>query len=319
MANISTTAFAKAIDPAVKKHYVDAYNVSDPMIEKVFKVETQTDYNEQEQSYSGLGGIPVVPEAGIISEDVPLQAYGTTYTPVKNAVLVPITREMEMFSKTNEILNVVKMQGKATASEIGVAAANVFNKGFNTSYTSYGDGVPLFSTAHLRADGGANQSNASATSIVFSEANLETGMLAGEQVLNDKGKPVKMFLSTLLLPPALRKQGITVTKSEKRAGTADNDLNAYAVQEFQGAAIDKLLIWPYLGSYMGGSDTAWFLMSPDHEVKWKWAQKPTLDRDTSVGFKNLTTAYRIFYMASKGWSNWLGVWGSQGTGAVYSS
>ncbi len=71
----------------------------------------------------------------------------------------------------------------------------IFNGAFATTtdvnnyrMTWYGDGEELFSTVHpTNVPGGSTQSNASSTSIPFSEANLEVGYLALVEQQTDDG------------------------------------------------------------------------------------------------------------------------------------
>lgn len=328
MASPLTTALTpQAISPAVRKHFVDEYKNLEPKLDMVFKVdEQQVDYNELEVNYTGLSSMPTVVEGQTIPEDSPIQGYQATYTPVKYAKLIPITFEMLQWKKTADIVNAAKMAGKATARSVEKNAANVFNRGQNTSYTSLTDAVPLFSTLHTRADGGASQSNASSTGIPLTWANLETGILAAEQVLDNRGELVTEFMNTLLVPPALRRTAIEVTKSTDRPDTANRAINAQNTQYenmgvYGGGTIGKVIVWHFLGAYAGGSDTAWVLLSQgNHKITWKWAYKPTVsDRDESIGFKNDVVYFKARYGASTGWTDWLGTWRSAGANAAFSS
>lgn len=325
----SLASAAKSHDPGVRKHFVDEFKAVDPTVEKVLQVTTQQDYQEEHQNYTGIGSLMQIDEGERYPEDAPIQAYGTTYTPAKYGGTIPLTWEKGKWDKSG-IASPKKMtsaQAKAVSRHIGTQAASLFNNGFNTSFTSLDDAKPLFSTSHPRADAGTAQSNASATGLVFTEANLETGMLAAEQVLDNRGQAVEIFVDTLLVPPALRKEALIVTRSTLRSGTADNDLNSYnpkgeaAMQEFKGSTIDKVIIWKYLANYLGGSDTAWYLLDKtNHKVNWLWGSKPMVgELDTSTGNLNDVVYWKVRYEASKGWDDWYCVWGSKGDGAAYSS
>src|SRR3990172_1705460 len=70
-------------------------------------------------------------------------------------------------------------------------AAQVFNRAFNSSYLG-ADSEELCSTSHDRSDGGTAQSNASSTGITLTESNLETGLLAANGQLDDKGQIISV-------------------------------------------------------------------------------------------------------------------------------
>ena len=314
--------YSRLIDPGVRKHFIDRYNQVKPNLEYAFKVEDARDQAEVESLYSGLSSLSTVQEGVTIPEDAPLQTYQTTYTQVKYATLASISYETKLWEKDNLVSDMPAQEAKTAARKVETLGASVYNNGFTTANTSYGDGKPLFSTDHDQAGGGASQSNASSTGITLTESNLETAQLALEQILDDRGEAVAVYADCLVVPPALRKEALIITKSEYRSETANNDLNVYngSMAEYAGATLDKVVCWKFLGSYLGGSDTAWYLLDKnEHLIKWKWGEKPNIERDDSVGFKNDLMYWKVRLFASHGWSDYRGSWGSQGDGAAYSS
>jgi len=318
----TTQQYAKAIDPAVRKFFTNKYAQLDPMVEKVLNVDTQVDFNQQEQTMFGLGALTQVNEAQIFPEDVPMAGFTTTYSPTKFGVDVPISRELQKYDKSGlfQIKQLAEARANSAAFAVGQRGASLFNNGFNTGYTSYGDAKPLFSTSHTRADGGTAQSNASSSGIPLTEANYETGLLAFRQQVDDRGLAISSIPDTLLVPIALEKEAIIIVKSDLRSGTADNDINPYAMKEYKGG-MANIISWNFISSYLGGSDTAWFLLdSKNHKVSWKWGWKPEIvSANETVGFRNQTIYFQVSFQSSIGWSDWRYAWGSPGNGAVYSS
>jgi hypothetical protein len=211
-----------------------------------------------------------------------------------------------------------KQMAEAAADTIEERAANTFNNAFSTSYTSYGDSKPLCSTGHTRPDGGSSQSNASASGITLKENTLETGVISFRGQKNKRGRLIKAKPRKLLVPPSLEKEAKILTGSDKRPETADNDTNVYNMSEYYGGSM-KVVVWDYIGSSAGGSATHWFLLDPRvHKVTWKWASKPSVREDDTTGRQSDTLWYLGMFYASKGWSDWRGVWGSKGDGNDYS-
>lgn len=319
---VTIAQFSNLIDPAIQKYFFEEYDKVEPKLEQIFKVEDQEVYNHEEMTMAGLGRLSSITEGQTFPEDAPMEQYKTTYTPVKYGGLIQVSYETKLFERMDLVAQVPKEAAKAAATEVEEIGANVWRRAFNTSYTSYGDGLPLCSTAHTRIDGGSNQSNASSSGIPFSEANLEVAMILMEEILNDRGNPIGVFADTLMVPLALRKEAIIVTKSDLRSGTADNDLNVYngSISKTLGGTIPNIIVWKRLGNYVGGSDSAWFLLDQaQHKVKFKWADRTKVEKDDSVGFKNDLMTWKVRFMAGTGWSDWRGVWGSKGDGATYSS
>lgn len=317
----TTSQFGKEIDPAVRKFFVENYKKFDPMVEKVFRVTDQRDYNEEEQTVFGIGELAQIPEAQNYPVTAPQQGYTTTYTAEKYGNLIELSDQLVRYDKSTlaKAETLARMRSQSAANKVGKLGASVFNNGFDTAFTSYGDNKPLFSTQHTNSTGGSAQSNASATGIPLTEANLETGLIALRQQLSDNGEPVMFMPDCLLVPLALEKEALILTKSSGRPSTADNDTNVYALREY-GDSMLTVKAWRYLDSDLGGSNTAWFLAdSSQHLVTWKWGIKPEVgERNDYEGYRNDTLIWKVRFEASYGWSDFRGTWGSKGDGVAYS-
>lgn len=321
---INVVSFVKALDPQVQEHYSTEYKALEPMLDYFYKIDDQVIYNRVVQGYTGLrGNVPTVVPGGTYQETANLPGYATTFTPEKVGDLVPIQDEVIRYAvnASKEVLNISKMNARAMAETLEKSAAETFNKSQNTAFTSYGDLKPLGSTQHSSPDSTVGaQSNASATGIVFSESNLETGMLALERQLTDSGNPFAGYADCLIVPPALRKQAYIVTQSEKRSGTANNDANAYrgGAQMSKGLQIEDVIVWRYLDAQLGGSNTRWFLMNKENAgLRWFWGFKPKYEMLENEGNKNDVVYYKKSAEWSKGWIDWRGFYVSAGDGASY--
>jgi len=121
----------------------------------------------------------------------------------------------------------------------------------------------------------------------------------------------------LMVPNALDKEAVIITGSTKRSGTPNNDLNWYSGK-------CSVYVNPWIGSDItdvygnSGSDTAWFTLAKNvHGLKHIWDVQPAYKVDED---EDKYTMYTYCYMSMKSlWKHWYGVWGSQGTGAAYSS
>lgn len=248
--------------------------------------------------------------------------FDTTYVPVEYAGYIEVTKRTLRTRAFAGIFDESKDLTIAGRLSQDKSLAQVFNAAFNTTVTvngydisRYGDSDPLCSTVHGRADGGADQSNASSTSIVFNNTNLETGLLAVIEVLNDDGSPVSvMGKPTIVNPPALNKEVYQAINSELQADNANNNINYY-----KGAVSNNLMTNFLSGATgFGGSNTAWFIVYPDRAQLRKYTLWDLeLDRDRDV--KSGTWTYVIDAAWAFGHSDWRYTWGSQGTGAAYSS
>jgi len=315
---LTSMSIDEVVTPGIRKHFVDEYKQVKPALEKIFKVGTQESKSDQYENYTGLSTVASVAEMGTYQEDVPIKAYGVVLTPSKKGLMMPVTMEMRKWAKAKEIWNGSRHLARALARDVEDQAASTLINAFDTSYTSYTDTKPLCSVSHTRADGGTAQSNASATGIVFSETNVEVGLLALESQLDDRGEMITVFGNRLIIPPALRKQALIDLRSDGRSGTADNDVNVYkSMQSFYGSI--EILVWDRLGAANGGSDTAWYLEDTSvSKLMWQWAKKPNVTKNDEIGFKQDVVYYKGMYYASKGWRDYRGFWASKGDTAAYS-
>jgi hypothetical protein len=249
--------FQDELDPAIRKIFFDRYNEEPQVMPMVFNVMTSDRDSEKLSGATGFGKMIQTSELGALDYEDPLAMYKTTITHLKYTKGFKVSQELVEDDQHNVISQMPRALAKSVVYTTEYWGASVFNNAFSTSYTSYGDGKPLCSTGHTRADGGTAQSNASSSEIVFSEANLETGRLALEKALNDKGQIVNFKADTLLIPIELRKPAQIITESTMRPGTANNDVNVYD-------GVFKVIPWRYLTN-----TTAWFLMDKsNHLIDW---------------------------------------------------
>lgn len=219
--------FKDELDPAIRKIFFDRYDAEPQVMPSVFNVLTTDKNQEIDSATSAFGKLLQTSELGALNYEDPNKMYKTTYTPLKYTLGFKVSQELLEDDQHNVIAQMPRALAKSVVYTTEYWGASVLNNAFSTSYTSYGDGKPLCSTLHSRADGGTAQSNASSTGIVLSETNLETGRLAGEKALNDKGEIVNFKMDTLVLPVDLRKTAQILTESSMRPGTANNDVNVY--------------------------------------------------------------------------------------------
>lgn len=297
--------FQDELDPAIRQIFFDKYDQEPQVMPMIFNVMTSNRDSETDSATTGFGKLEQTSELGALDYEDPVKMYRTVYTHLKYTKGFKVSQELVEDDQNNVIKRMPAALSKSVAYTTEYWGASVLNNAFSTSYTSYGDGKPLASTSHTRADGGTAQSNASATGVVLSETNLETLRLQLEKHLNDKGEIVNFKADTLVIPVDLRKTAQILTESSMRPGTANNDVNVYD-------GVFKVIPWRYLTS-----TTAWFLMDKsNHMLNWFWRVRPEFKSDYS--FDADAALYKVRVRFSYGWSDWRGVVGSKGDASAYS-
>src|SRR3990167_2699778 len=297
--------FADELDPAIRKIFFDDYNAEPEMMPKIFNILTSDRDTETDSATTGFGKMVQTSELGALDYEDHLKMYKTTYSFLKYTKGFKVSQELLEDDQHNIISQMPRALAKAVVYTTEDIGADIFNNGFTSAATSYGDGEELFSTSHDRVDGGTAQSNASSTGITLGETNLETGRLAFEDALDDKGQIRNFTPNTILVGNDLRKTAVILTDSSLRPGTANNDVNIYE-------GVFNVKVWKYVTS-----TTAWFLLGSDHKLNFFWRIRPEFKND--YNFDADAALYKVRIRVSAGWSDWRSVWGSKGDGASYTS
>jgi len=296
--------FGDLLEPGLRKIFDDRYKEIPQVFPSVFHVNDSGVDVERDSAVTGFGLLTQTAEGAAISYEDPVQMYDVSYVHLKYTKGFKVSEELV----EDDRYNVIRKKPAALARSARRTAENLASQVFNNAFSSGtgGDAKYLCSISHPRADGGTAQSNASSTGITLTEDNLNTALLAMRAQLDDKGMKIGVKASTLLVPPALHKTAVEITNSSMRSGTADNDLNYYR-------GMVKVVDWDWLTS-----STAWFLIdSSVHQLNWFWRIQPEFKQDAS--FDTGMALYKTRMRASRGWSDWRGVWGSKGDGSGYGS
>ena len=297
--------FGDLLEPGFREIFDDRYKEVPQVMESIFHMNSSSKQDERDSAVTGFGQMQETAEGAPIDYEDPVQMFDTIYAHLKYTKVFKVSREMW----EDDLYNVINKKPAALARSARRTrerqAAQVLNRAFNTSFPG-GDSKVLASTSHTRADGGTAQSNASSNGITLTEANLETGILAMRGQLDDKGQRIDVFPRTLLVPIELRKTAHLIVDSPLRQGTADNDANIYKSQF-------NIIDW----IYMDRNATHWFLIDNDqHQLNWFDRVKPEFKQDDA--FDTDMALFKSRQRFSRGWSDWRGVWASQGDGAAYS-
>lgn len=288
----------------------------------IFKTMTSDKARETISGISQIGNLQQTSQGEDYKRDSRIPTYNTEFDWVKYTNGITITEEdrddrivSEKLSETRTLL----ISGKRTINQ---HMFDLFNYGFTAQaslpdhLTFYGDGTPLFSTIHPVKGTGGTQSNASAVGLPLSETNLEVARLALRGQVGDKNAELLNYGNNslvLLVPPALEKLALQITRSKKRSGTANNDLNIY-----DGASI-TVMSSQLISAAAGGSDTQWFLldsmMSPATfgQRRALTLGSPYVDNDNKNLNFDISARYKV------GPKDFRGTWASKGDGIAYSA
>ncbi len=296
------------LDPRFRKIYGDELKAIPTIGSSIFHMETSGRNIEKDSSASGLSKLVRRAEGQAITYEDEVEGFDVTYTHVEDALGTSVSNKLWEDDQFNVILKKPVHLARARVRTEEQMKADVFNYSFTAgggglaTFTS-GDALALFYNAHTREDGGATQSNYTTSDL--NEASLETALVAIRTTLDHKGQLYMSKGDTLVVAPALEKEARILLETQGRVGTANNDINPY-----QGAL--KLIVWDFLGSAAGGSDTAWFVLDSSlHALNFfqrsdRGLEGPYYDFDTK------TAKWSVDVRHSVGFSGWRGTYGSKG-------
>jgi len=291
--------FGDLLEPGLREIYDSRYNEIPSIFPQLLTVNSSTKQSEKDSAISGFGYFDETTEGGSVVYEDPVQMYDVTYTHKKYTKGFKVSQEMyddDLYRIINRKPGQLAIAAKRTAE---YNAAALFNNAFSTSYKG-GDGYPLCSIYHPRADGGTAQLNKAAQDLALSDSNLQTAILRMEGQLDDKGMKIAVEPDILLVPRNLKKTAVVITQSDGLSQSNYNDLN------YSKTLGLKVVAWHYLTS-----TTAWFLIDSSVALlNWFWRKQPEFSQDNS--FDTEMALFKTSMRFSKGFSDWRGVDGSLG-------
>jgi len=290
-------AFGDFLEPGLRMAFFDAFGRKEMRYSDVFKLHNSNKRNEKDSYVTGLGLMPSKGEGVAVTFDDPSQGYDKTYTHQTFALGYKVTAEMY----EDELYNLVDKWNSALATSayqrIETDAANVLNRGFDSTYTG-GDGLELFSSVHPLVHGGTEQNELS-TAADFSDTALEQAIIDIEDTVDDRGLLVGLKAKTVIHPTELQFDVAEVLKSVYRPYSADNEINALV-----GKGLGSLC-WPFLTD-----SNAWFIQCEDHEMNFFWRR--ALNFYQGNDFETRDAKFVADMRYSLGWSDWRGIYGTEG-------
>jgi hypothetical protein len=269
---------------------------------EIYDTETSERSFEEETKLSGFTAAPVKNEGSAIRYDNGQEAWTARYNHETIAMGFSLTEEAIEDNLYDSLsARYTKALARSMAYTKQVKAAAVINNGFSSSYTG-GDGVALFSTAHPLVSGGTN-SNTQSTMTDLNETSLEAAVIQIAGWTDERGLLIAAKPRKLIVPPNLMFVATRLLETELRVGTTDNDINAL---KNNGSIPEGYTVNHFL------TDTNGFYLTTDVPNGMKHFVRTPLSNSMDGDFDTGNVRYKSRERYSFGWSDPLGMWGSQG-------
>ena len=308
---INRASISKELLPGLNAVFGMEYGEVADEHKPLFETENSDRAFEEEVLFTGFGTAPTKAEGAAVSYDDAQESFTSRYTHETIALAFAVTEEA-MEDNLYDTFAKLRAKGlaRAMANTKQVKAADVFNNGFNSSFTG-GDGQPLFSASHPTIGAGNQSNNLGATDL--SEASLESALITVSKLKDDRGILIGGQTTSLHIPSDL-------------AFTADQILNsalstAVTTQGSDGVTnVNDINSIKNQGMIPGGffvnrrfTDTnAWFLKTDVPNGTKMFVRSP-LQTKMEPDFDTGNIRFKARERYSFGFSDWRGYFGASGS------
>jgi len=302
---ISRAQLAAELEPGLNALFGMEYDQYNQEYAEIFSIEDSSKAFEEEVLIVGFGSAPDKSEGAGVVFDNASESYTARYTHDTVALAFALTEEAVEDNLYDSLgKRYTKALARSMANTKEVKGANVLNNAYSSSYTG-GDGVSLVNTAHPLAGGGTDANRAS-TMADLNETSLEAALVDIATFSDDRGLQISVQPTQIVVPPQLVFIADRILNSPQRSGTADNDINA----------IKNTGVLPggySVNHYLSDTD-AWFVLTSvtDSGEGLKMFQRTSMETNMEPDFSTGNIRYKARERYSFGWSNWRGIYGSQG-------
>ena len=302
---ISRAQLAKELEPGLNSLFGLEYDQYQQEYTEIFSIEDSQKAFEEEVLVMGFGSAPTKSEGQGVVFDNSSESYTARYTHDTIALAFALTEEAVEDNLYDSLgKRYTKALARSMANTKEVKGANVLNNAFSTSFTG-GDGKPLIATDHPLA-GGGTAANRATSMADLNETSLEDALIDISTFTDDRGLTISVNASKLVVPPQLVFVADRILNSTQRPGTSDNDINA-----IQNTGV---LPGGYTVNHYLTDPDAFFLLTSvtDQGEGLKMFQRTGMETNMEPDFSTGNIRYKARERYSFGFSNWRGIYGSQG-------
>ena len=302
---ISRAQLAKELEPGLNSLFGLSYDEYDREYEEIFSIEDSNRAFEEEVLITGFGSAPTKTEGQGVSFDNAAESYSARYTHDTVALAFALTEEAVEDNLYDSLgKRYVKALAKSMANTKEVKGADVLNNAFSSSFTG-GDGKSLIATDHPLV-GGGTAANRATSMADLNETSLEDALIDISGFTDDRGLTISVQATKMIVPSELVFVAERILNSQLRTGTSDNDLNA--------VRSTGVLPGGYSVNHYLTDPDAFFLLTSvtDQGDGLKMFQRSPMETSMEPDCSTGNIRYKARERYSFGFSDWRGIYGSQG-------
>ncbi len=280
----------------------DEIDLEDGVVDRLFKMRDMGNKPfVRTTTVASFGSVPIKQEGADVTYDEMAQGYDKTYTADTYELAFRTSKEALDDEQEEVVSDAARALGQSLTYTYNVDHADIYNS--STSTTGSPDGVALFATNHPLVGGGTS-ANALTTDADLSVSALRDALNVLADTVDDAGKLLHLRPRIILVPYELQWLASEMLESAGRHDTASRSDNAFKMR--QDGRLD-IVMWPYLTDA-----DAWGLQTEPsrHQLRSYWREKPNVLHDWD--FESSSFKCKIRGRWIKGWSDWRGVFWSDG-------
>ena len=297
---VSAAEYALFLEPKLSNVWHDAAASEASKFDQVFNIRDMNKNTITDAKMAGFGALQNQADGAEVVFDDPIAPIEQTYTYIVRALGYQVHERMRINDLYGEIERLERDLMDSAKDDAEVSAWSLLNNGFGTTNTGF-DGLQLFSTAHTRLDGGANQANRPSTDEALSLSALHNAVITMKKWKNDRGRPRVYNPKQIVIPSDLIITAAELLDSVLQPGTANNDDNVIRNFNLSTLEVEHL---------NDTSATAWFMFAEKHDLNWFWRFRPQTGME--VEFKTETILRKVRQAYAFGFGEWRGTYGTDG-------
>lgn len=255
---------------------------------------------EKYQQVSGLGTALEMGEGDTFPLDEAVLGGEKSYEVTNKGKAIEITYRLWRDEKYGVMRDMVAELARGMRNKQEVDGWSILNNAFDNAFPGF-DGVSLCNTAHpAYAPGGVSRANRPAIDIGFGVTALQNAIIRFEDQVNDRGLPMLLSPSKILLSTANRFLAREILGSGGRPFTPDNEINALIQDDLS-----------YMVCHYFTERSQWFVTAAKgvHDLNFKWRDRPMFDGFDDPWTKN--AIYTAFMAYDVGFASDRGIDGSK--------
>ena len=300
---ISRGQLVKELAPGLNALFGLEYKQYENQHAEIYVTESSDRAFEEEVMLSGFAQAQVKPEGSGVTFDNAQETFTARYTHETVALAFSITEEAIEDNLYDRLASrYTKALARSMAQTKQVKAVNPLIQGLPTTNNfNSGDGVSLFNTSHPTIAGTVK--NTLTTQADLNETSLEQSLIDIAQMTDERGLKIAARGLKMIIPSELQFTAERLMKSEKRVGTADNDINAVRSMGMvpQGYVVNNFL-----------TDTDAFYITTDVPNGMKYFQRAAIKTAMEGDFDTGNVRYKARERYSFGVSDFRGIFGVEG-------